>query len=53
MNVVETKKDSLSISIYSNNFCIEQEEDKAFKEIDKKLYDMSEFPKAQFVLDFK
>ena len=45
LNVMETKKDSLSISVYSNSFCMEQDEDAGFAEINKKLYDMSEFPK--------
>lgn len=52
LSVLETKKDTLHISISSNSFCMNQEEENGFREINKRLYDLSDSPKTLLVLEF-
>ena len=45
----ELKKDAYHVTVLGNGFCMNQEEEMGFKEIEKKIYDLKDFPKVQFV----
>lgn len=48
--VNESGKEHFHITISSNSYCMDQEEDNGFKEINRRLYSLDDSPKTQFVV---
>ena len=52
LSVPESDKTFLHINIATDSICMEQEEESGFKEINRRLYELDENPKTQFVFQF-